>query len=71
MKVTFLSVCLCVAIHVARHSAQEISGDILARELDKVADSVGWSFLQVHDEIKQSLNLLWIRLLKHKVHNRK
>nr|XP_034308982.1 VWFA and cache domain-containing protein 1-like [Crassostrea gigas] len=46
MKVTFLSVCLCVVIHVARHSAQEISGDILARELDKVADSVGWSFLQ-------------------------
>lgn len=46
MRVLF--VCLFVVNHVVVQSAQEIKGEILARELDKVADSVGWSFLQVH-----------------------
>lgn len=41
-----LLVCLFVMNHVVVQSGQEISGDILARELNKVADSVGWSFLQ-------------------------
>lgn len=43
-----LLVCLFVVNHVVVQNAQEISGDNLARELNKVADSVGWSFLQVH-----------------------
>lgn len=46
MRVLF--VCLFVVNHVVVQIAQEIKGDNLARELDKVADSVGWSFLQVH-----------------------
>nr|XP_019926041.2 VWFA and cache domain-containing protein 1 isoform X1 [Crassostrea gigas] len=44
MRVLF--VCLFVVNHVVVQIAQEIKGDNLARELDKVADSVGWSFLQ-------------------------
>lgn len=47
MKVRYLLACLFVVKHVIPQNAQEINGDILARELNKVADSVGWSFLQV------------------------
>lgn len=47
MKVRYLLTCLFVVKHVIPQNAQEINGDILARELNKVADSVGWSFLQV------------------------
>ncbi|XP_065940278.1 VWFA and cache domain-containing protein 1 [Magallana gigas] len=46
MKVRYLLACLFVVKHVIPQNAQEINGDILARELNKVADSVGWSFLQ-------------------------
>uniref|UniRef100_K1QK79 VWFA and cache domain-containing protein 1 n=1 Tax=Magallana gigas TaxID=29159 RepID=K1QK79_MAGGI len=46
MKVLYLLTCLFVVKHVIPQNAQEINGDILARELNKVADSVGWSFLQ-------------------------
>ncbi|XP_034314932.2 VWFA and cache domain-containing protein 1 isoform X1 [Magallana gigas] len=46
MRVRYLLVCLLVVKHVVQQNAQEISGDILANELNKVADSVGWSFLQ-------------------------
>ncbi|XP_065942394.1 VWFA and cache domain-containing protein 1 isoform X1 [Magallana gigas] len=46
MRTKFLMVCLFVVNHVVLQNAQEISGDILATELDKVADSMGYSFLQ-------------------------
>lgn len=54
MRVLF--VCLFVVNHVVVQSAQEIKGEILAKELDKVADSVGWSFLQVHIYIAENSN---------------
>lgn len=47
MKVRYLLVCLFVVKQVIQQNAQEINGDILSRELNKVANSVGWSFLQV------------------------
>lgn len=50
MMVDWLLVCLFVisdqVVLQSAQSAQDISGDILASELNKVADSVGWSFLQ-------------------------
>lgn len=60
MRVTFLSMCLCMVNQVVLGSAQEINGDILARELNKVADSVGWSFLQVHLLIHLEKTFLFI-----------
>lgn len=54
MRVLF--VCLFVVNHVVVQIAQEIKGVILARELDKVADSVGWSFLQVHILLRIQIN---------------
>lgn len=51
-----LLVCLFVMNHVVVQSGQEISGDILARELNKVADSVGWSFLQVQILLRIQVN---------------
>lgn len=51
-----LLVCLFVMNHVVVQSGQEISGDILARELNKVADSVGWSFLQVQILLRIQIN---------------
>lgn len=47
MNVRYILACLFVVKHVIPQNAQEINGEILARELKKVADSVGWSFLQV------------------------
>eukprot|EP00105_Crassostrea_gigas_P035327 XP_019919475.1 PREDICTED: VWFA and cache domain-containing protein 1 [Crassostrea gigas] len=46
MRVPYLSVCLFIVNQVVLTSAQEINAGILSDELNKVADSVGWSFLQ-------------------------
>lgn len=35
-----------VVNHANLMNAQDISGNTLATELDKLADSIGWSFLQ-------------------------
>lgn len=51
MRVPYLSVCLLVVNQVVLTSAQEINAGILSDELNKVADSVGWSFLQVESTI--------------------
>lgn len=56
MTMRVLFVCLFVVNHAVVQIAQEIKGDILARELDKVADSVGWSFLQVHILLRIQIN---------------
>ena len=40
--------------YVHNAHAQEISGEILANELNKVADAVGLSFIQVKKKIKSS-----------------
>lgn len=47
MRVPYLSVCLFIVNQVVPTSAQDINAGILSDELNKVADSVGWSFLQV------------------------
>lgn len=58
MRVQFLVVCLFVVNQVALKSAQEISGDILASELDKVAVSMGYSFLQVQWQMKHLISII-------------
>lgn len=47
MRVPYLSVCLFIVNQVVPTSAQDINAGILSDELNKVADSVGWSFIQV------------------------
>lgn len=63
MNVRYILACLFVVKHVIPQNAQEINGDILARELNKVADSVGWSFLQVQLQ-KKPFSLIYLSL-KH------
>ncbi|XP_034328195.2 VWFA and cache domain-containing protein 1 isoform X2 [Magallana gigas] len=46
MRVPYLFVCLFIVNQVVLTSAQDINAGILSDELNKVADSVGWSFLQ-------------------------
>uniref|UniRef100_A0A8W8MZX1 Uncharacterized protein n=1 Tax=Magallana gigas TaxID=29159 RepID=A0A8W8MZX1_MAGGI len=46
MRSGFLIVCLFLVNHANLKNAQDISGNTLSSELDKLADSIGWSFLQ-------------------------
>lgn len=64
MRVTLLFVCLFVVSQVVLKSAQEISANILSNELNKVADSVGWSFLQVEIRLHTILYIAEVLIRK-------
>lgn len=57
MRSGFLIVCLFVVNHANLKNAQDISGNTLASELDKLADSIGWLVISSGKAIKEKSRL--------------